>query len=301
MTKNVVGIELTHSQMRVCALLGKANRMVTTHLSTSLPNTDLGAEHLDTLTKFVKVNRLQGSPVSLSLPNDKVVVRYMQLPDLPVKALRQTVEVELGTSIHLPFDDPVYDVVPVPCINQRELQSGYRNMCLISAPSVEVEHAIAMAQGAGLRPTGIDVTPMAILRCSGTSVIESDGLTCLIQVSRSEMVFSIFIGDALYFFRSVEMASELDVPAVEEGQWMHDVAFELERVINFFNFNLSDREREVDRVLLHAQDCDRQTLCQVLSQRLQRDVTVLVASAENTCEGPFMTAVGLALKGRVNG
>lgn len=300
-SRSVIGIEFTKDGFRGIALSDKGGRLRTK--ATILEETDhpfdllLENEPLNLLVNFVKENKLQGSEVVLSAPNDKVVVRYMQLPKLPAKALRQAVEVGLGTSIHLPFEDPVFEISPVACINAGELRDGFQPMCLVASPRDEIERMVSLVRAAGLQPTAIDISPFAVVRSCGVGPVDSDGLTCLVQVDADGVAMSIFIRGQLYFFRTIEIPVVLDDKNDSGAAFVNDMGYEFERVINFFNFNLSDRERAVERILLHSSAGNVQGLAENLAMRLGSDVQALTASSQVRCEDRYVSAVGLALKG----
>ncbi|SDC46858.1 Tfp pilus assembly protein, ATPase PilM [Paenibacillus sp. UNCCL117] len=48
---------------------------------------------------------------NICLPSQNVMVRFMKFPDIPLKELRQVIDFEIKHTIHLPFEDPVYDFV----------------------------------------------------------------------------------------------------------------------------------------------------------------------------------------------
>lgn len=303
-TQSVVGVEFTNAVMRISARNPKNGNVIEGEYgrprgdqNTSDTDITWGLEQVKHLSAFVQANRLQGCPVVMSVPNDMVVVRYMQLPNLPEKALKQTVEVELGASIHLPFEHPIYELKSVDCINQRELREGFRTVCLIASAKDEVDRMTNVVTAAGLRPLAVDVSPFAILRSFQIEPENSEGLTCLVQIDSNTIAMSIFIKSNLYFFRTVEFSTD----SLRDGDvsvLANDVGYELERVINFFNFNLSDGEREVDRCLVHSTMGNAVIFSNSLSSRLGHSITYLDALGYELSDNKYALALGLALKGR---
>ncbi|WP_159883461.1 type IV pilus biogenesis protein PilM [Paenibacillus puerhi] len=47
----------------------------------------------------------------ICLPSQNVMVRFMKFPDIPLKELREVITFEMKHTIHLPFEDPVFDFV----------------------------------------------------------------------------------------------------------------------------------------------------------------------------------------------
>lgn len=55
----------------------------------------------------------KGRMVNISVPSQFVVIRQLTLPNLSIEELRHVIQFELKNSIHLPFDEAVFDIVKV--------------------------------------------------------------------------------------------------------------------------------------------------------------------------------------------
>ncbi|WP_165452280.1 type IV pilus biogenesis protein PilM [Paenibacillus thalictri] len=61
-------------------------------------------------TLFARLN-IKSKRVHLVVPSQSIMVRFLKLPDIPLKDLRKLIDFEVKHNIHLPFENPVYDFV----------------------------------------------------------------------------------------------------------------------------------------------------------------------------------------------
>lgn len=257
------------------------------------------------LQEFVRRNRLRSWPVVISIPNEWVIVRYMTTPDVPVPAIRQMVQVELGNTIHLPFDDPVYDVAQVRSLTT--IDEGMQNIVLVAAPRGMINSALQIVQSVGLRPHAIEIEPIALWRYAEQLLGNLLGLTVLIDIHETSVTFALFVDDTLYFFRETESSFSV-VPDGEDQvrRLCNDLAYELERVMNFFNFSLAKGNQIQDRTLLHTYFINDALLTARLQEQIGLPITSIPSKStsmdgfslfQQDVDVSLMSAVGLALRG----
>ncbi|MCL6598568.1 MAG: pilus assembly protein PilM [Alicyclobacillus macrosporangiidus] len=254
------------------------------------------------LRDFARRHRLRNSRVVIGVPSERVTVRLLKMPPLPDRALRQAVALELGETIHLPFDDPVFDVVRVPQLVANDAGEE-EPVCLVAAPRAYVQWALQVVRSAGLRPRAVDLAPLARLRAAGPDAWQAAGVRVLLQLDDADTTISVIVGGALYFLRTVEnLSNGVDEGTVVDGR-LADVAYEVDRVIKFFQFNLAGRELPVEGVWLAGLLSDEAVTAARLSGLLGLPVQPLPAEvvwrrgAAVNHSAAYATAVGLALKG----
>ncbi len=265
--------------------------------------------YTETLREFVRRNRLRSWPVVLSIPNHWVIVRYMSVPSVPVPAIRQMVQVELGSTIHLPFEDPVYDVAQVTPLTQ--LEEGMQSIALVAAPREIVNSVLQIAHNVGIRPMAIEIEPIALWRYAKYTLGELPGLTVLMDIHETSVTLALFINDMLYFLRETEGSFALfvaDHGDDEIRRVCNDLAYEMDRVMNFFNFSLAKQTRVPERIILYTYADHDDSLAVLLHE--QTGVCVLSITSKAQEHGPFsgndrmlrescVAAVGLTLRGHV--
>lgn len=66
---------------------------------------------LQAINKTLAADHFKSKKVHFVLPSPVVMVRYMKLPDLAMPDLRKLVEFEIKHQIHLPFEEPYFDLI----------------------------------------------------------------------------------------------------------------------------------------------------------------------------------------------
>jgi type IV pilus assembly protein PilM len=95
--------------------------------------------------------------------NQKVVVRQVDLPWLPLDELRASLAYQVQDFIPMPVDQTILDFHP---LEEFTNDAGGRmlRVLLVAAASDMVGDVLAAVQGAGLRPEMVDLTSFAVLR-----------------------------------------------------------------------------------------------------------------------------------------
>lgn len=298
-----VGIEVTKSGLHLAAVhpnLRSPEVIDVLHIDTGYCEwwaSDATEVVLKPLSDFVQRNNLSGAKAVFSVPNDTVILRYMEMPKMPEKALREVITLELGNTIHLPFENPAFDIAVVPLLQTDAETMGNTSICLIAAPKKLVIDLVHLVKSVGLRPKAAEVGAIAVHRLFYRQLPESHHMTMVAQIYQNELSLSIFIGPHMYFFRHVEALS--DTSAGLET-YIRDVGYEIDRVTNFFNFSLAKKDMSMEHVILHSDHSEHDTMVSMLSERLNRKVESVFVAAQlglASAESPFVCAVGLALKG----
>lgn len=101
--------------------------------------------------------------VTVGVANQKVVVRQVDLPWMPLPELRTSLAFQVQDVIPIPVDQAILDVHPLEEVTS---DSGARlqRVLLVAASRDMIDGTMAAVTGAGLQPTIIDLTPFAVLR-----------------------------------------------------------------------------------------------------------------------------------------
>jgi type IV pilus assembly protein PilM len=294
-----VGIEFTRRGCRL-AVLGGGRRKVVAAVEADWDGQAPPDDVPEVLRGFVRRHRLRKRRVIVGVPSDQLMVRVLQLPPLPDRQLRRAVELELGETVMLPFDDPVFDVVRVPPLGAAG--GGTEPAVVVAAPRAYVERALNFVRAVGLVPSAVDIAPLGRLRAAGPMAWKTPGIRLLVQGEERETTIGIVSRGYLYFLRTVEHAAETG-PPVSWTDRMTDVAYEVERVTQFFRFNLAGRESPVDGVWLAGAAAENPEAVGQLEALLELRVELLAVDLQGgrpvagiSPEG-YATAAGLALKG----
>jgi type IV pilus assembly protein PilM len=308
-----VGIEFSKSGLRAVAMTStRSGPKVVAATSVAAEADDWwdapdAGEMYDQLDSFVRLHQLKGCAAVLNVPSERTILRYLQLPPLPDKVLRNTVQMELGVSIHLPFEKPAFDVVRVPPLNPNPPEDAKEaaSYCLVAAPRSLVDHLVGMAVKAGLNPFAVDVVPLALRRISRPDHLQDESLNLCVYVDHRDITIAVFVGDFMYFLRTMPYLLRGEVDGYTMSGYAQDLGSEMERVVNFFNYNLSPVERALAAVQVHSVVPDIDPLMELLQQRFDCPVyrikpeVAWESEIDPELQPALYPAIGLALKERV--
>jgi type IV pilus assembly protein PilM len=135
------------------------------------------------LKKCKQTSKKWGKITHIAIPTQHVILRKIDsLPDLPKKELGKLIHFEIGESIHLPFDHPVYDFVKVgsversrpleedsfeALVEQTEIEEGLKlnsNVLFIASSKDLSEDLLIGVKQAGLKPLTAEIRATALQR-----------------------------------------------------------------------------------------------------------------------------------------
>jgi type IV pilus assembly protein PilM len=122
--------------------------------------------------------RFRTKRVVVGVANQKVVVRQVDLPWMPVKELRQSLAFSVQDVIPMPVDQAILDFHP---LEERTDDNGARvlRVLLVAAARDMVGSTLDAVQRAGLEPSMVDLTSFAVLRSQvsgGQLALEAEAL-----------------------------------------------------------------------------------------------------------------------------
>jgi type IV pilus assembly protein PilM len=154
--------------------------------------------------------------VVVGVANQKVVVRQVDLPWLPLKELRQGLAYQVQDYIPMPVEHAILDLHP---LEEFTNDAGARmlRVLLVAASREMVGSALQAVTSAGLTPTMVDLTSFAVLRSQVTSsagfAVEAEAL---VDVGASVTNIVIHQGGVPRFVRILLMGGGDITDAVAE-------------------------------------------------------------------------------------
>ena len=106
--------------------------------------------------------RFKSRDVVLGITNPQVVVREVDLPQLPAKHLKQALPYQVRDVIPLPIDDTLLDFHPLAEPGTGHTMHGL----LVAAPKAAVLSTVRAVERAGLSVRRADLAPFAMLRAA---------------------------------------------------------------------------------------------------------------------------------------
>ena len=121
------------------------------------------ARNLKTLKK--KIKNWDGD-VYAGIQSKDVLLRTVELPRMDMEDIKKSFRFEFGNFFPIPVDEAIYDVALVEKPKDGGKASDNVTPCLVAAVKISVvENLMMAAHDAGLKLSGIEPSPVAMLRC----------------------------------------------------------------------------------------------------------------------------------------
>ncbi len=126
----------------------------------------------ESLKELWKRGKFASRDVVLGVANQRVVVREVSIPWLEDRELRDALPYQVQEFVPIPLDDAVLDFHVLEDF-EREGRRMVR-LLLVAAQKAMIQQIVQAAEGARLKPTGLDLVPFAIVRSVGS--LDGSGL-----------------------------------------------------------------------------------------------------------------------------
>ncbi|MGX1192723.1 type IV pilus biogenesis protein PilM [Metabacillus sp. SLBN-84] len=249
---------------------------------------------------------IKGRKVRFTVPDSHVVIRKVSVPgDLIDDEIRGHLYVEIGSSIHLPFDEAVFDYI-VTGRTDKELQ-----LLLFASGEELVRSYSDLFDSAGLKPDAADISPLCQYRfyLNQKPKVGHASSVMLIQYDLSGVNLSIFQQEQPVFMRNIEVeknireSEQISVSMSPEDFRLqaNEIIKEIDHVLNFYRFSLNQGNDEVSSFILTGDHPLLHEAERLLAERYDYPVDSLKnAQAETLNKTPlpasFYLTAGLALK-----
>lgn len=248
------------------------------------------------LDKAVDQWGLSKKSVRFLAPDEFVIIRKVNYPeDIEADELKGHFFIEIGSTLYLPFEDPVFDVVPY------ESDSEEPEAIIIASKESVISDYERVFDRAKLDPVVADITPLALYRLGFLQHdFQKDEHIMLIDIQSTKMTVSIFHEHYPLFMRPVEFDAfgslVLDTETITST-----IETESEKLANFYRYNMNGGEAGITHIVCNGEFEDWFTFQSRLEERFAVPVTPLVIDpipSDQVKSVPvrFNRAIGLALK-----
>ncbi|WML40717.1 pilus assembly protein PilM [Neobacillus sp. OS1-2] len=273
----------------------------------------LDVETLSTiLEQCVSEWKISKRMIRFLVPDPFVVIRKVSIPkEIKEDEINGYLYMEIGTSIHLPFEDPVFDF-----FLQENNDKETNEILLFAAPEDVVREYMDLFERVKLKPIAADLSSLALNRYYyQLDPAKSNDNHLLVQIDLQTVNVCIFENHLPVFMRQLNMDSKRE-------KWIHSTSKdsflsfqysgdrqdiltslesiynEIDKVMNFYRYSLNQGKKQVQTMIL---DGDHPWLDEIFEQMGNRfDVPMMKLNDMNTSAGPipaqFHLNVGLGLK-----
>lgn len=236
--------------------------------------------------------KLKNRKVSFLVPDPYIVLRKIQVPaDLEEDEIKGYLFMELGSSIHLPFEDPVFDFHLLEHNNEKEI-------ILFAAPEEMVTDYIDVLEEAKLKPVAADVSSLALYRLFNklnTSQMNENLL--MVQFDVTTVNVSIFEEHQPVFMRHLVMdidpanwiAAKHEMDSVQTLSYsgdrmdvlhsLKDIYAEIDKVMNFYRYSIKHGKQQITKIFL---DGDHPWLTEIYAEiKARMEVPVIQLESQH--------------------
>ncbi|RSL32267.1 hypothetical protein D7Z54_16585 [Salibacterium salarium] len=253
---------------------------------------------------------LRNQPVQYCIPDVFIVARKVSLPeDTEKNEAAAYLYMEIGESIPVPFEDPVFDFVHAP--------EGHA-VILLTAPRYHVEAYASMLQKVRCKPNAADISAMCLYRTlAATKVVSAKEHTLLLQMDMQAALVSIYTADKPLFISHIPLENgpkswEVKPSRTEDyyPEWIGNdetlreqvdtVTDEIERIMSFYRYSLQQGTYGIDRMIVGGDHPFLQMWVDALAERVEIPVseaaTIKMTILEEETPVRFFENIGLVLK-----
>lgn len=243
--------------------------------------------------------------VQFIIPDSSIVIRKTSIPgDIEDNEIVGYLFAELGSSIHLPFDEPVLDFCKL------SEDEDKKEILLIATSSEIASDYSLLFEEVSLKPIAADISPLCLYRLfHHFDKTSSDQQSLLVQLDLQSITMSIFQHDLPIFMRHIPIESPIenwnnktsngDVELLANWTNMtegliEEIVKEIEHILNFYRFNIMQGKEQVSNILISG---DYPYLHEVIAiLKDQYEYSIETIEKFDLLSPNYNLALGLALK-----
>ena len=219
MARKVVGLDIGTTAVRAAELSVRRGQVVLDRSGQAgLPDgAVVDGEVIDPAAVAVAIKdlwrrtKIGSRHVTIGVANQRVVVRLVDLPWMQPDELRRSLAFQAGDYLPIPVDQTELDYA---VIGEQEAAGGQRvlRVLLVAAQKDMLAGHLRAVTDAGLRPAGIDLNPIALLRSLAPVAGYGEGAEALVDVGARLTSMVVHDNGVLRFVRILLLGGE-DVTA----------------------------------------------------------------------------------------
>ena len=251
------------------------------------------------LDKAVNQWGLSKKSVRFLAPDEYVIIRKLTYPpDVRRDELKGHFFIEIGSTLYLPFEDPVFDVVPYTAATET------KEAILIASKESILNTYEDVFEDVKMKPIVADIGPLALYRLAFSQhEYTGEEHILLLDVKQDSYIVSIFHQHFPLFMRPVEVAEPDDSNYFSGSQTtkLDSLVAEIEKLINFYRYNMNQGNEGITHVLLNGELDGWEDLLRTLELRFDVKTSTVIRETIYLEDGKAIPvrlnrALGLALK-----
>ncbi|MEH7304945.1 type IV pilus biogenesis protein PilM [Neobacillus drentensis] len=258
--------------------------------------------------------KIQRRSVCFIVPDQLVIIRKVTVPaEIQDDEMKGYLYLELGSSIHLPFEEPFFDFFSL------SNNGKTKDLLLFAAPEQHVMEYAELFTSLKLNPIAADISPLALYRLfHGLGLANQNEKLIIVQIDLTHVNLCIFEDSVPVIMRPFSLPFNLDQWDIKRGSvdmlelqfigdtdemviQFEDIFKELLKILDFYRYSLSSEKQDVSRFLLTGDHPMLQAIVNEMKERFEVPVDLL--SLDDKLHGKtgsmpanFLLSLGLALK-----
>jgi type IV pilus assembly protein PilM len=258
--------------------------------------------------------KIQKRLVKFLVPDPLVIIRKLRIPkDIKEDEITGYLYLELGTSIHLPFDEPVFDTF----ILSRDNDST--EILLFAAPEKQVMEYASLLSDLRLKPISAEISPLAIYRLyHHLDMAQTDESLMVVQFDIDRVNISMFENQApifMHYLPSEFNTTIWDIKRTADDQYelkfigdpeeltniFEEYFKEISKLMDFYRYSIHLGSKSISKILLNGDHPLIEIILSELESRFEVPVQTITSRElipRKTGKIPmaYYLALGLSLK-----
>ncbi|MYL50198.1 hypothetical protein GLV98_11930 [Halobacillus litoralis] len=257
---------------------------------------------------FIENKGWSNKMLYFTVPDHSVVVRPYDVPvHLKDDEVKGYLYMQLGETLHLPFDDPAFDY-SVMSENEEK-----KKLLLFAFPEEQIRVLDQVFKDAKLKTRAADISALSIYRLYDYLDLASNGEhLLLIDWNLDGCVLTVFNEHVPAFINHTKSPLSMALWKRENGRYIwqgdeeapteftYDQVNEVERIMDFYRFSVMNGKVSVSKVLLTGDWPENDRVRELLEERGIRVDTLkdadIFLDSEQPSEAGCMDAIGLSIK-----
>ena len=259
--------------------------------------------------------KIQRRQVRFLVPDPLVIIRKVSIPaEIQDDEIQGYLYLELGSSIHLPFEEPVFDFYSL------DSDGKTRDLLLFVAPEQQVMEYADLLSKLKLNPIAADISPLALYRLyhqldqsTGNEVLFS------VQFDLTSVNLSIFEQNVPLVMRQFSLPFNIDIWDVKVGMagqllikytgeadelviQFEDIFREINKLTDFYRYTLNNEKNDITKYLLNGDHPMLQAIYEEMKERFEVPIEMISLESDGNAKkeslpSSLLLPLGLALKG----
>jgi type IV pilus assembly protein PilM len=258
--------------------------------------------------------KIQRREVRFVVPDPLVIIRKVLIPaEIQDDELKGYLYLELGSTIHLPFEEPIFDFYPLTNNGKT------RDLLLFAAPEQHVMEYANLFSKLKLNPVAADISPLALYRLYyQLEKADKNDVLFTVQFDLTGVNLCIFEESVPLVMRHFPLAFNIEQWEIKQDLsdmlvykyignadelviQFEDIFKEINKLLDFYRYSLNNEKKDVTKFLLNGDHPMLQAIAEEMNDRFEIPNELLALDADSngktgSVPANLLLSLGLALK-----